>query len=137
MRRERDLPVFVYGTLRPAAARLPVARRLMREGRLIGPARCPGRLYRIHWYPGLVAGDGPDEEVHGDLIALPPRSGLLALLDAYERFRPDQPRRGDFRRMARPVAGPAGRVEAWVYSYHGPVREDWRIPSGDFLDLPR
>ncbi len=132
-RLSRDLPVFVYGTLRPAVAHVAAAKRLKREGRLIGPATVPGRLYMIHWYPGLVPSAEPGEVVHGELFSLPPKRGLMEMLDAYERFRPDQPKRCDFRRAECTVAGPEGAVQAWVYSYHGQVSEDRRIRSGDFI----
>lgn len=132
-RLEAPLPVFVYGTLRPGAARGPAAARLAREATCLGPARVRGRLYRVHWYPGLVPSTA-EEWVLGDLFALPHRGGLLQALDAYERFRPSQPKRGDFRRDVWEVTGPEGPVRAWVYGYHGPVSERLRIQSGDFLN---
>lgn len=127
------LPVFVYGTLRPEAARGPAAARLMRQGRVLGPARFRGRLYRVQWYPGAVASEA-EEWVVGDLIALPAQGDLLARLDAFERYDPRAPHRGEFRRGAWEVEGPEGPMPAWVYTYHGPVWSGARIWSGDFLD---
>ena len=39
--------------------------RLRREARLVGEATIPGRLYKISWYPGVVASPEPGERVHG------------------------------------------------------------------------
>lgn len=126
-------PVFVYGTLRPGAHGNPVAARLRREAAHLGPARVRGRLYRVHWYPGLVPDPDASCWVTGDLFALPPRGDLLAALDAFERYRPAQPRRGDFRRALHEVDTASGPVRAWVYAYHGPVQAGTLIGSGDFL----
>lgn len=126
-------PVFVYGTLRPGAHGNRAATRLLREAKHLGPARLQAKLYRIHWFPGVVLSDDPDDRVKGDLFELPLRGELLAALDAYERYNPRRPKRGDFRRELQQVTTNTGQVTAWVYAYFGPVSEVQRIASGDFL----
>ncbi|NWK96820.1 gamma-glutamylcyclotransferase [Sphingobium lactosutens] len=122
--------LFVYGTLR-AGFDGPMARRLRREARHVGPARATGALYWVADYPGFVPeGDG---RVAGDLFALDNAAATLGWLDLYEECAPSFPAPHEYRRERMAVAGPEGPVEAWVYVYARATAGLERIISGDFL----
>lgn len=115
--------LFVYGTLRPDAG-TPQAARLAREAVWLGRAHAAGQLLRIGSYPGLVAGRG---RVIGDVYRLHRPEATLPWLDRYEG--------PEFRRETRPVRLTAGGgLDAWVYSYTGPVDGLFAVPGNDFLE---
>src|SRR5262245_63792883 len=76
--------LFAYGTLRPGAGHR-MAAYLARRGRLLGPARAPGRLYDLGRYPGMTGPRAADEWVRGDVYELDDPAATLAVLDRYER----------------------------------------------------
>jgi gamma-glutamylcyclotransferase (GGCT)/AIG2-like uncharacterized protein YtfP len=90
-----------------------------------------GRLYRVAYYPGLVASRRSREWVRGDVYAIDSPAKLLGILDAYEgRTAPRE-----FKRTTLPVLLDSGDlIEAWVYVYTRPTRGLPRIISGDFLN---
>jgi len=126
--------LFVYGSLRRAAD-FPEARMLAAGADHLGTATARGRLYRIAWYPGMVASDDPAERVTGDLFALRDPA-LLAALDAYEGCGPADPAPQEYRRARITVESAAGPVEAWAYLFAHPLGHHPRIPGGDFLADP-
>ncbi len=106
--------LFVYGTLRRGSEN-QFARQLAEQGRFIGVARVPGRLYNLGSYPGAVASDQPDEWIRGEIFSVD--SVLLAALDEYEG--------AEFERAIVPTIG------CWIYWYVG--RDPGRlIASGDW-----
>lgn len=108
--------IFVYGTLMSHTG-TPKARQLMAEADSLGPATIAGRLYRIDWYPGLVAGDG---RVQGEVFRLRTPAASLVWLDAYEGIVLGDAgsNRNEYERVRRPVTLADGRtIEAWVYLY--------------------
>jgi len=135
-----DLPLldtlFVYGTLR-SHCRNRFATLLAERATLVGPARARGRLYRIGSYPGLVPSEAPDEWVTGELYRLHNASALLPILDDYEGCGPRHVAPFEFQRIIS-EALPDGKqpVRCWLYicSNLARVREENRIPSGDFIN---
>ena len=88
--------LFVYGSLTTAAPH-PMGERLRAEASLIGPATILGRLYKISWYPAMVASTDPNDVVHGEAYRLhdPEQSLSIGLtntkvskLDQADRTRP-------------------------------------------------
>ncbi|MBA2337768.1 MAG: gamma-glutamylcyclotransferase [Acidimicrobiia bacterium] len=123
---DHRLPFAFYGTLRPgggALERLGITRRVTH----LGPCLIGGDLYAVTWHPGLVAGAG---EVRGDLFDVP--ADLVATLDGFEGYRPDDPATSPYLRVARWLLEPA--VEAWVYLWRGPTADGVLLPGGDWLD---
>lgn len=119
--------LFVYGSLRRGSGH---AMSLWLSGRADwrGPARLRGRLYRVSWYPGVVAGEG---EVLGDLYRLHDAAMALPELDAFEDIRHEV---GDeYRRDLAAVELEGAEQLAWVYWYLKPVSEEGRVVSGDWL----
>lgn len=127
----QQLPVFVYGTLRPGCANFSWT--LDGNTTSITPATLDAAvMYRGPGFPYVAAGDGV---VVGDLIDLVPGRyrDVLATLDRLEGYDPD--RRGGsnhYDRVQRTVTTADGPRPAWVYMVaSGPGREP--IRSGDWL----
>jgi gamma-glutamylcyclotransferase (GGCT)/AIG2-like uncharacterized protein YtfP len=99
------------------------------DGRVswVGPATAAGRLVDLGAFPGLVAAQGPGDRVCGDLCAIDPahREALLDALDRYEG--------ASFARVRKPVSGPDGPVEAWLYVYRGDASGRPIVAGGDYL----
>jgi len=123
--------LFVYGTLRPAAAGR-FAQQLLARSSYLGKAYMSGSLYLVgQHYPGFVP--GPEGQVTGELYVLHDPKVLIEL-DDYEGCGSGDPEPHEFVRMQGPARTSSGReVLAWFYRYNWPVREEQRIPSGDFF----
>jgi len=128
--------LFVYGTLLAGAGH-PMAARLQREARVLGPATMRGRLYSLGRYPGLVetrvallTGE-PQCRVHGEVYALNAPAATLRWLDAYEGIVPHRPDLSPYERVKRPVRVDAGgELDAWVYLYRRSVRALPEVEGG-------
>jgi len=111
-----------------------MARRLERAAEYMGLAAAPGSLYRIKNHCGLIYQSDAPQSITGDVFALPADSSLWRLLDDYEDYRPEQPKRSVFLRVRREIRDEAGRSRsAWLYTFN---RDPKRLPvieSGDFL----
>ena len=118
--------LFVYGTLQSAFKRNRFARRLQREGILMGRARIPGRLYGLKRYPGLRPAQTAEDWVHGEVYRLPRPEGTLAVLDAYEA--------SDYRRVLRRVTlEDSQQIRCWVYLFSKPLPRHRRVASGQWM----
>jgi len=115
--------LFVYGTLK-STFRNRYARRLRREGLLVGQATMPGRLYRIRWYPGMRPSCVSGEVVTGELYRLRQPAKTLEVLDEYEE---------NYRRELRRATLANGRTrQCWVYMYRFPSWESRRVAPGEW-----
>jgi len=108
--KNRELPLFLYGTLRKGeSAEDVLAADVVRRA----PARAQGRLLDLKApYPGAVF--GPDEGwLDGEIVWLKPATFQAALgrVDQYENV-PFL-----FRRIAVTVETGGASVEAWAYTY--------------------
>ena len=124
--------LFVYGSLRSTAA--PQAQKpLMSTLKLVGPATTTGKLYDLGRYPGAVFG-GPATIV-GEVFELPAEhTSVLATLDEYEGFLPNDPEGSLYLRVSVPVALTEGRsLECWSYAYNRDVTGRKPIESGDYV----
>jgi gamma-glutamylcyclotransferase (GGCT)/AIG2-like uncharacterized protein YtfP len=118
--------LFIYGTLHPDRAPAAIAS----TARLLKPfdggsnrATIQARLYDLGAYPGVVLSDEPADIVSGELFILPDDPAVLARLDDYEDFRPNDPAGSLFLRQrvrATLQDGPnAGTtILCWVYTYN-------------------
>src|SRR5262249_44885157 len=95
-----DAYLFVYGTLRPEAGH-KMGQFLARRGRLLGPARAPGRLLDLGRFPGMSAARADNEWVHGVVYELDDPAATLALLDRHEGCAPESPQPWWFERALR------------------------------------
>ena len=102
-----------------------VSRSLARNATYLGEARVRGRLYRVQSYVGLKQSRG-EEWVIGELYRLHDPPAFLPVLDEYEG--------SDYDRIETIAATEDGKqMRVWLYAYKGPVDEESRILSGDFL----
>ena len=107
--------LFVYGTLHPDRAPAEIAEDVSRFVSL-GSGTVAGRLVQLNGYPGLVSGD---ERVAGEVFEVPHDPGLIARLDAYEGFLPEDRAGSLFVRERLPVTmGDGSERRCWVYVYH-------------------
>jgi gamma-glutamylcyclotransferase (GGCT)/AIG2-like uncharacterized protein YtfP len=120
--------LFVYGSLRKGtdkskAQRKGVgseyARYLEMHGTYVGAGKAEGRLWVLSDYPGFTDGKGI---VLGDLYQV--TTSVIKKLDAWEGH--------EFERLKRPVDGPDGEVDAWVYVYRFSPTGKTRILNGDW-----
>ena len=126
--------LFVYGTLMRDFDH-PMAQLLSRSADFIGEARCPGRLYLVKHYPGLVVSDDPDEIVFGELYRLRQPEALLREFDMYEACGEGFAEPTQYVRQMLPVTLEQGEtVEVWTYIYNWPVAHLTRIASGRFME---
>jgi len=118
-------PLFVYGTLRRGNGNRH-ARLLEHSARFLGSARVQGRLFRVQWYPGLTLRADVGEWVVGDLFRVRDPM-VLTELDEYEGS-------NEYRRVLTTAVVENGEeTRCWVYEYVGPVKEERRIESGDWM----
>lgn len=127
-----NLPVFVYGTLRPGQKNYP--RYLRGRTRRERSATISGQLYFVEdgGYPYLTPGRG---EVFGDLMELCPSrcEEVLREVDRLEDYDPlDEEHSVYLRRKTEADLGNGERVTAWVYYWNRPEVKGKRIFSGDF-----
>ncbi len=123
--------LFVYGTLMSATGH-PMAVRLAREGRLIGPAAVRGSLYDLGEYPALIETDARGGEVHGEVHALIDPAAAFGWLDAYEGIVPG--RECEYERVQRSVRLETGaELTAWLYLYRLSVTGRQLIESGRWM----
>ena len=128
----RQLPVFVYGTLRPGEKNYPryLQGRSLREV----PATVAGELFYIAagGYPYLLPGR---ERVQGELIDLDPvvYPEVMQRLDALEEYDPaDEPGSVYLRRTADVRTADGTERKAWVYYWNRPEARGKKVESGDF-----
>ena len=111
--------LFVYGTLRRGVAN-EMGDYLAANGEDLGAATCPGCIYNLGAYPGLVATEDGGI-VHGQVFRLRDPAATLRVLDDYEGATSTPPH---YERRALPVtlrASPREPVTAWVYVYLLPL----------------
>jgi gamma-glutamylcyclotransferase (GGCT)/AIG2-like uncharacterized protein YtfP len=126
--------LFVYGTLMRDFDH-PMAQLLSRSADFIGEARCPGRLYLVKHYPGMVLSDATDDVVFGELYRLKQPEALLREFDMYEACGEGFADPTEYIRRLLPVTLVDDTTsEAWTYLYNWPVAHLPRIASGRFME---
>ncbi len=125
--------LFVYGTLRPAIAK-PWMKSLLDRMKPLGPGRVVGRLFDLGPYPGAVLDVNAGSAVVGELLELPDDDSLLAALDEYEGFLPEDLGLSLFLREKCMVDTGLQNIEAWIYVFNGDTKTATIITDGDYLD---
>jgi gamma-glutamylcyclotransferase (GGCT)/AIG2-like uncharacterized protein YtfP len=124
--------LFVYGTLMRGFDH-PMAQLLSRGADFLGEASCPGRLYLVKHYPGLVLSDESSDVVFGELYRLRVPGELLREFDMYEACGEGFAEPTEYIRRMLSVKRGQTAEEAWTYIYNWPVAHLPRIASGRFL----
>jgi len=129
--------IFVYGTLMRGFDH-PMSKLLSRSAEFLGEGQCPGRLYMVAHYPGLLRAGTDGDVVSGELYRMRDPATLLPELDEYESCSANFDPPTLYLREALPVTLSTGAVhQAWTYIYNRPVQETRRIVSGRFLEEQR
>lgn len=111
--------LFVFGTLHPDRAPGEIAD-AVRHLRPIGPGTIQGVRYQLPDYPAVVLNPHGTDTVSGDVFALPQDPPILARLDEYEGYQPENPADSLFLRLKTPVTFADGsQQDCWVYVYNG------------------
>lgn len=112
--------------------------RLLREAKLLGPAKVCGQLYDLGDFPGVVLEDGTSSVVHGELVRLDDARTALAWLDEYEEISPGGDPLDLYRRV-KTVATLAGGelVSCWVYELQGSANGLKLLPEGIWQARPQ
>nr|WP_321463137.1 gamma-glutamylcyclotransferase family protein [uncultured Cohaesibacter sp.] len=125
--------LFVYGKLRQRSDR-EIALLFLQNARILGPARVNGQLYNVGGYPGAILSDDPQDQVLGQLLALPDEEALWRILDDYEGIGPIFSAPFEYERCRVPVQLEDGsRFQAWMFLYRHDLAEARRIDHGDYL----
>ena len=111
--------LFVYGTLMRDFDH-PMAQLLSRSADFIGEARCPGRLYLVKHYPGMVLSDAADDVVFGELYRLKQPEALLR-------------RRPDIRIAERELAAATARIGVAVALLTNPSQRGAKPSSTNMI----
>lgn len=102
----------------------------------LGKAFCPGLLFELGGYPGMVLSSRVGARVKGEIYRIDNPGALWPVLDAYEDYDPDHPAQSEYIREEIPVTTRPGEQRmAWTYLYNGPVAGLRRIISGDYTRL--
>ncbi len=132
----KDVSLFVYGTLRRDNDN-EMYHLLARYADFIGDATYQGKLYKIDYYPGVVASEDPSDVVWGEVYRLREPDFILSKLDQYEECGPGFLKPREYTRVIQPVRLRNGEtILAWVYLYNRPTDSLEFVTSGDFLNIP-
>jgi gamma-glutamylcyclotransferase (GGCT)/AIG2-like uncharacterized protein YtfP len=124
--------IFVYGTLRQGERMDLRKQKHNFDVSFISMDRINGNMYHLGTFPGVKEVnsrfDPNDPCVVGEVFKIRGMS-IVAILDAYESYRPDDPTKGLYDRCQ--VKSERGRL-VWVYTFNQLVLPEQRIESGDW-----
>jgi len=124
--------LFVYGSLKCCYAH-EMHQQLRTFASFVEEGMFQGKLYRIDWYPGVVASEDPRDQVSGEIYHIADSRRLFRVLDAYEGFDPAKPEESEYLRVISPVQKSDGNVlPCHLYLYNWPLENAQRIESGVF-----
>lgn len=127
--------IFVYGTLR-RNTNSEMHHLLAKYAEFVDDATCPGKLYKVGYYPGMVPSGNSNDLVHGEVYLLQYTDSVLALLDRYEEFGLEFPEPNEYIRQRQTVFLKNGNIfTAWTYIYNHPTEGLELIEPTDFLNL--
>ncbi len=119
-------PVFVYGTLRKGGSN----HFRMVGTDFVGSGRISGKMFRIDWYPALVAGG--ESFVRGELYRA--NDETLEALDEFEGITPGAREPREYRRVKVPVTLDSGETEdTWVWEWIGSLDGAESLDGEDWL----
>jgi gamma-glutamylcyclotransferase (GGCT)/AIG2-like uncharacterized protein YtfP len=124
--------LFVYGTLLPEYAPDEISK-AVDQMQVIGQGQIRGRLYDLGDYPGAILDRSSDAVISGQVFELPDDEDVIASLDRYEGFYPED-RQGSLfiRTRTRALLLDGRELECWVYVYNGIPHPSSLISSGQY-----
>jgi gamma-glutamylcyclotransferase (GGCT)/AIG2-like uncharacterized protein YtfP len=124
--------LFLYGTLIPRQASREMAT-LVEQLRRVGSGSVNGRLYDLGKYPGAILDQSANTRISGEIFQLEDPDELLATLDSYEEFDPNDSKGSLFVRKRSLVSLADGRtLECWVYAYNRDPGTAPLVAGGDY-----
>jgi gamma-glutamylcyclotransferase (GGCT)/AIG2-like uncharacterized protein YtfP len=133
----KEIPVFVYGTLRPDYLRGRNTGWTTRISTKDNPARIKGRLFNLGSFPGLKL-EEPFDSVKGHVVFVSEET--LCSLDAYEGYQPHAHHLSLYLRvMADVMMGwdeheKEETMQCQVYVYNQTPNESSHIQNGDWMN---
>src|SRR4249920_2779681 len=123
--------LFIYGSLLPKA---PASRfDLLGLTEYLGRGKTRGVLFDLAGYPGAMPSPDDNDWVHGEVYRLLKASEVLARLDRYEGFTPEDPSDCEFQRTETEILLDGGSViQAWIYYLRVAPDGCVRISHGDY-----
>jgi gamma-glutamylcyclotransferase (GGCT)/AIG2-like uncharacterized protein YtfP len=110
--------IFVYGTLRPAMAP-PEMKHIVERWKPAGSGAVLGQLLDLGDYTGAVLDANTSSRIVGEAFEMPNDPAMIAELDEYEGFDPDEPETSLFCRVKTEVKLASGANRAcWMYVYN-------------------
>ncbi len=110
--------IFVYGTLRPAMAP-PEMKSIVGRWKPAGSATVLGQLVDLGDYTGAVLDANTSSRIVGEVFELPNDPAMMAELDEYEGFDPDEADTSLFCRVKTEVKlASGGNRTCWMYVYN-------------------
>jgi gamma-glutamylcyclotransferase (GGCT)/AIG2-like uncharacterized protein YtfP len=122
--------LFVYGTL--LNGNNSYGAYLQQHCTLLQSGKLRGRLYDIGEYPGAIPDTSADQCVHGSIYLIDEPEKILAFIDDYEGFGPNQDQPNLFIRIMVSVETTDAPIECWVYIYNLPIAGLMLIESGRY-----
>lgn len=99
----------------------------------VGRGSIQASLFDLGIYPAAVP--APEGRVWGEVYEMADPETVLAALDRFEGYTPDNPDQSLYVRAEAAVTLPDGSAErAWVYFYNAPLGQAQQILSGDYLE---
>ncbi|MBS1790985.1 MAG: acetylornithine/succinylornithine family transaminase [Acidobacteria bacterium] len=110
--------IFVYGTLRPSAAP-PEMKHIVERWKSVGSGTVLGQLLDLGDYTGAVLDANTSSRIVGEAFEMPNDPAMMAELDEYEGFEPDEPETSLFCRVKANVKlASGGNRSCWMYVYN-------------------
>ncbi|RMF03900.1 MAG: gamma-glutamylcyclotransferase [Bacteroidetes bacterium] len=124
--------LFVYGSLKRGFHN-PYALQLHHQARFWSEGKLRGLLLDLGEYPALVPQSRGTQYVYGEIFELGDQvHQLLANLDYYEGFDPQNPDSGAYKRERLVVESSYGPTLCWAYTYNSPWQELAVVPGGNW-----
>jgi gamma-glutamylcyclotransferase (GGCT)/AIG2-like uncharacterized protein YtfP len=126
--------LFVYGTLRKGNVNA-MAQYLASHAEFVTDGWFQGRMYRISYYPGVIASEDQTERIYGEVYKLNNPQAMLNILDDYEECADHHDQPAEYKRVYVSITGINGSVykSVWIYLYQWSVEGKTQISMGDFM----
>jgi gamma-glutamylcyclotransferase (GGCT)/AIG2-like uncharacterized protein YtfP len=125
--------IFLYGTLLLEDFD-PMQEVLLHYGTHVGFGLFTGILFDIDDYPGAIPDESTGSEVAGAVLRLSEAEQVLAIMDEYEGYDPDNEKESLFVRKKLSIKMESGKIKkCWIYLYNKDTCDLTRIPHGNYL----
>jgi gamma-glutamylcyclotransferase (GGCT)/AIG2-like uncharacterized protein YtfP len=126
--------LFVYGTLRKGNVNA-MAQYLASHAEFVTDGWFQGRMYRISYYPGVIASEDQTDRIYGEVYKLSDPQAMLNVLDDYEERADHHDQPAEYQRANVSITAINATVyeSVWIYLYQWSVEGKKQISRGDFM----